>query len=177
MVMKDIEVKLLSALMKNSRVSDRELAKKLGVSQPTISRTRQKLEKEGYIGGYTIMPNLQKAGYQIAAITFVRYKEGLNQEEAEKLRKRAQERFKDETFAKSVIMFERGMGLGYTGLIVSVHENYAAFAEFLRAIKQFQVLEPDIESFLTDLNDAVHYRTLTFAPLSRHLLELRKNKT
>lgn len=172
--MKDIELKLLSALMKNSRVSDREMAKKLGVSQPTISRTRQKLEKEGYIGGYSIMPNLQKLGYQIVAMTFVRYRRDLDPEEAEKLRKRAQERFKDETFAKSVIMFERGMGFGYTGVIVSVHENYAAFAEFLRAIKQFQVLESDVRSFLTDLNDEVHYRTLTLASLSNHLLEFGK---
>jgi len=175
--MKEIELKLISALMKNSRVSDRELAKKLGVSQPTISRTRQKLEKEGYIGGYTIVPSLQKLGYQIVAMTFVRYKAGLSLEEAEKLRKRAQERFRDETFAKNIVMFERGMGFGFTGVIISIHENYAAFAEFLRAIKQYQVLESDVRSFLTDLNDEVHYRTLTFAPLSHHLLGLKKKET
>lgn len=175
--MKEIELKLISALMNNSRVSDRELAKKLGVSQPTISRTRQKLEKEGYIGGYTIMPSLRRLGYQIIAMTFVRFRGDLDAKEAEKLRKRAQERFRDETFAKSIVMFERGMGFGYTGVIVSIHESYSAFAEFLRRIKQFEVLETDVRSFLTDLNDEVHYRTLTFAPLSHHLLGLKKKET
>jgi DNA-binding Lrp family transcriptional regulator len=36
--MKDIELKLISELMLDSRRSDRELAKVLGVSQPTVSR-------------------------------------------------------------------------------------------------------------------------------------------
>jgi DNA-binding Lrp family transcriptional regulator len=44
--MKDIERRLISELMKNSRRSDRELAKALGTSQPTITRTRGKLERE-----------------------------------------------------------------------------------------------------------------------------------
>jgi DNA-binding Lrp family transcriptional regulator len=36
--MREIELKVLSELMKNSRVSDRELAKKIGSSQPTVTR-------------------------------------------------------------------------------------------------------------------------------------------
>ena len=43
--MKDFELKLISELMKNSRRSDRELAKILQVSQPTVTRVRTKLEK------------------------------------------------------------------------------------------------------------------------------------
>lgn len=53
--MKDIEVRIISELMKNSRRSDRELAKAIGVSQPTISRTIKRLEKEGYIREYTMI--------------------------------------------------------------------------------------------------------------------------
>jgi DNA-binding Lrp family transcriptional regulator len=45
--MKDSELRLTAELMKNSRRSDRELAKALGVSQPMISRMIKKLEKEG----------------------------------------------------------------------------------------------------------------------------------
>ena len=45
--MKDVELKLISELMKNSRRSDRELAKTIGVSQPTVSRLIRKLEKNG----------------------------------------------------------------------------------------------------------------------------------
>jgi DNA-binding Lrp family transcriptional regulator len=43
--------------MKNSRRSDRQLAKALGVSQPTVSRTLERLEKQGMIREYTVIPN------------------------------------------------------------------------------------------------------------------------
>ena len=42
---KDVELKLVSELMKNSRRSDRELARVLGLSQPTVGRMIKKLEK------------------------------------------------------------------------------------------------------------------------------------
>jgi DNA-binding Lrp family transcriptional regulator len=58
--MKDIERRLISELMKNSRRSDRELAKALGTSQPTITRTRGKLEREGIIKEYTMIPDFTK---------------------------------------------------------------------------------------------------------------------
>ncbi len=44
--MKDVEFRLVSELMKNSRRSDRELARVLGISQPTVSRMLRKLKKE-----------------------------------------------------------------------------------------------------------------------------------
>jgi DNA-binding transcriptional regulator YhcF (GntR family) len=47
--LKDIETRLIAELLKNSRRSDRELAKVLRASQPTITRARRKLEKESYI--------------------------------------------------------------------------------------------------------------------------------
>jgi len=168
--MHEIEWKLLSELLVDSRKSDRELAKRLGVSQPTVSRLRHKLEREDYIRGYTIMPNFQKLGYAIAAVTFVRYKSNLSAKQAEEMRKRAEERFKDQSFAMNVIMFERGLGFGYTGILVSLHEDYSSFAEFLQIVRQYPVLDPDFQTFLIDLNDSVHYRSLTFATLAQHIL-------
>jgi DNA-binding Lrp family transcriptional regulator len=70
--LKEIERKLLSELLKNSRRSDRELAKAIGVSQPTTTRLRTKLEKEGYIKEYTIIPNFSKIGYTIMALNFIK---------------------------------------------------------------------------------------------------------
>ena len=43
--LKPIDYKLLFELMKNSHRSDRQLAKALGVSQPTVTRRRAMLEK------------------------------------------------------------------------------------------------------------------------------------
>jgi len=42
-------LRLLFALIKGARRSDRELARTLRISQPTITRKRTQLEKEGYI--------------------------------------------------------------------------------------------------------------------------------
>lgn len=172
----DVELGIISELMKNGRMSDRDVARRLGFSQPTVSRMRHKLEREGYIRKYTIVPNWEKLGFQIVATTFVKFREGLSNEEKERLRKRAQDRFRDDSFASSIVMFERGMGLGYTGMIVSFHESYASYAELLRQIKRFTVLEPDIKSFLSDLNDRVHYRPMSFAPLAEYIQSSRKAK-
>jgi DNA-binding Lrp family transcriptional regulator len=59
MLMKDVELKVVIELIKNSHRSDRELARAVGVSQPTLSRTRKKLEKQGMIKEYTIIPTIQ----------------------------------------------------------------------------------------------------------------------
>ena len=64
-------IDLLYELMKNSRRSDRQLAKAVGVSQPTITRMRKTLEKKGYIHGYTLVPALDKIGFEIMAFNFL----------------------------------------------------------------------------------------------------------
>jgi DNA-binding Lrp family transcriptional regulator len=49
--MKDVELRLISELLKNSRRSDRELAKVLHVSQPTVGRAKLRELGSG-ISGY-----------------------------------------------------------------------------------------------------------------------------
>jgi len=53
--LKPLDCKILSELMKDARISDRQMAKILGVSQPTVSRRRVALERE-VIDGYTAIP-------------------------------------------------------------------------------------------------------------------------
>ena len=48
--------------MKNSKLSDRKLSKKIGVSQPTVTRRRARLEKE-ILDGYTAIPKWTELGY------------------------------------------------------------------------------------------------------------------
>jgi DNA-binding Lrp family transcriptional regulator len=64
-------VDLLYALMKDSKRSDRELAKIVKVSQPTVTRMRKILEEQGYIREYTVIPSLEKLGFEILALTFI----------------------------------------------------------------------------------------------------------
>jgi DNA-binding Lrp family transcriptional regulator len=73
--------------MKNSRRCDRELAKAIGVSQPTTTRLRTKLEKEGYIKEYTVIPNFSKIGYTIMALNFFKLEPKLTKNEIEGFRK------------------------------------------------------------------------------------------
>ncbi len=170
---REIELKVLSELMKNSRVSDRELAKRLGVSQPTVSRIRNKFEKEGYIKEYTYIPDFVKLGYSLMALTFIKRAEGGSREEEGLLFKEANKYATKTGF--DTVMAVRGMGCGYDAVILSFHENYSAFLERLREIKQFPSIDVEhVESFIVDLTDKGLYRQLTFSTLANHMLMLRK---
>ena len=68
---KELAQQLLRELLKNSKRSDRELAKVLKVSQPTITRTRHKLEKSGMTQDYTIVPDFKKMGFELMTILLV----------------------------------------------------------------------------------------------------------
>jgi DNA-binding Lrp family transcriptional regulator len=72
--MKDTELKLISELMKNSRRSDRELAKVIDSTQPTVTRMRRKLEKSGIIKEYTMIPDFNKLGYKLCSITLAGFR-------------------------------------------------------------------------------------------------------
>jgi Lrp/AsnC family transcriptional regulator for asnA, asnC and gidA len=85
--MKDIELKLVSELMKNSRRSDRELARTLGISQPTVTRIRTRLEKEGFVKEYTMIPGFSKLGFSIISIVFARFREPISERKIEEARK------------------------------------------------------------------------------------------
>ncbi|MGQ9460398.1 MAG: Lrp/AsnC family transcriptional regulator [Candidatus Bathyarchaeaceae archaeon] len=71
-MLSDLDKKVLSELLRNAKISDRSLAKKLKVSQSTLTRVRNKLEREGYIRRYTILPDFRKLGWEILAFTFVK---------------------------------------------------------------------------------------------------------
>ncbi|MEM2394284.1 MAG: Lrp/AsnC family transcriptional regulator [Candidatus Bathyarchaeia archaeon] len=116
--------KLIFELMKDSKRSDRELAKVLGVSQPTITRMRKTLEEQEYIRGYTIIPSLEKLGFEIAALSFV--KAPLTQELSDWISKNPK------------IVFAGFSESPYEGralMIASIHENYTDFSKFTHEIE------------------------------------------
>lgn len=169
---KNVELELISELMKNSRRSDRDLAKAIGVSQPTVSRMIKKLENEGIIKEYTMIPNFRKLGYEILALTFLSLKES-SLEEIEKARGTIQQH--SEESLSEIVMFERGIGLRYHGVIVSFHEDYSSYMRFRELVAQFDFLEPSgIESFLISLVDENRCLPLTFASLAKNLLTLKE---
>ena len=170
--MKEIELKVLSELMKNSRRSDRELAKALGVSQPTVTRVRGKLEKEEIIKEYTIIPDFNKLGYKITALTFAKFHNQPSPSVLQEAKEVAQRRLAE---IGEAVIIERGIGLDSNGVVISFHRDYSSYLKMQEWLKQFNFIGPyDLSSFLINLDDQVHYRYLTFSTLAEHLLGLQK---
>lgn len=175
-ILKDVELRLISELMKNSRRSDRELARALKVSQPTVTRTRCKLEKEGYLKEYTVIPDFAKLGFQLASFILIK---GTKSRSAEVMEKARQITLKDmaERAPNEIVLFNRGMGGGYTGVIVSFHKSYSDYTELVGRMKQYPFVDTSATlSFLVDLNDRIQYRSFTFSTLAKHILTPQKQE-
>jgi len=155
-----IDYKLLRELIKNAKRSDREIAKVLGTSQPTVTRRRARLEK-GFIDGYTTIPKWSKIGFNLIAFTFV--KSNIEYIKPEK-RKIALSKVK-KWFAEqpSVIVAIQGKGMGWDGIIVSVHTDYSDFASWTQKhnseCSEFLI---ETQSFISDLNPATFIKPFSF---------------
>jgi DNA-binding Lrp family transcriptional regulator len=166
--MKDVKLRLVSELMKNSRRSDRELAKAIGVSQPTVSRIINKLEKEGIIKEYTMIPDFKRLGYQIMAVAFLGKQETEKEEERLELRKAVLELERKTPFASLIVV--NGIGLGKGRMLINLYKDYSSYTEGMNIIKNLPHVEADkIESFLVNLNDERNFRILSMAETARHV--------
>ena len=72
MLRRDVEKQILKALLGDAKRSDHAIAKDLPVSQPTVTRVRQRFEKKGIIEKYLALPNFKKLGFEV--IAFSRHK-------------------------------------------------------------------------------------------------------
>ena len=175
--LKDIEGRLIAELMKNSRRSDRKLAKVLGVSQPTISRTIKKLELEGMIKEYTIIPDFKRLGFQLMSVNFVTYKAGTPESDKAKMRQTARRLEKERGLPYVLVM--KGMGLGFDSVLIMFHNNYSSRARAFATLRKMMAGagEGDVasfESFLIDLNDEGHFQPLTLSALAGYLMLEKK---
>lgn len=170
------ELRLMSELMKNSFRSDRQLSKAIGVSQPTASRMRRKLESTGMIREYTMVPNFAELGYEILAITLVKLKNQLGSEEIHQAKKLIDETLK--AMPLEVLMLERGIGGDFDGVIVSYHKNYASQAMFADLLKKTGFVDVDkLMTFSIDLKDEHQFLPLSlsrFAQCISNIEETRK---
>lgn len=130
--MKPIDRRILFELMKNSRRSDRDLAKILDVSQPTVTRKRASLEKE-LIEGYTAIPKWSKLGYNLLVITLVKIKtEIASKGKYDSVRKRGTEWLMNQP---NILMAGGCRGMGVDSFMISIHKTYAHFDEFMHNYK------------------------------------------
>ena len=144
---KEKRVSLINELLKDSSRSDRELAKIIGISQPTVSRDKKDFEEIGLIRGYTVVPDFFKLGFELMAITFVKTKTALS---SIKERKKATELAKDWMMKHpNVILASYCRGMDADAVMISFHKSYLKYDEFME--EHNRDLGPTIETVRSSL--------------------------
>jgi DNA-binding Lrp family transcriptional regulator len=70
------DLDLITMLRGNSRLSAREIARRLGISVGTVQMRLKKLEDSGIINKYTVDINLEKLGYQFPVLIDIKVSRG-----------------------------------------------------------------------------------------------------
>jgi len=155
---------LLLELLKDSKRTDRELAKVLGVSQPTVTRMRSRLVNEGAIKEFTVIPDLVKMGYEIMAISCVKKKTFPTKLEEKAMK--WMEKY------PNIIFAARAEGMGKNGVMISLHKSYTEFSKFVS--QNLQYWGDEIDNYDTML---ISLDGLIVKPLSlRYLAEEKSSE-
>jgi DNA-binding Lrp family transcriptional regulator len=147
--LRPVDYRILGELFRNSRRSDRELARVLRISQPTVTRRRTILEKE-LIDGYTAVPKWKNIGFEILAITFVKIKADIaSKEKYEDTRKKGLGWLMDQP---NIIMSGACRGMGVDSFMISLHKDYLDYDDFVRKYRlELGDFISDVESALVNL--------------------------
>lgn len=171
--MKDLELSVVIELMKDSRSSDRELAAAIGVSQPTVSRIRKKLEKQGIIKEYTIIADYPQLGFQLMSMTFTKMKGPLSEEILDDMKKRARNTMSEHPSA--LILGNTGMGCNADYVAIAFHRDYGEYSEFMRDIRGFPNVNIDeTRSFIINLGEKDQMQPLSFSHVAGYLAKAMK---
>jgi DNA-binding Lrp family transcriptional regulator len=156
--LKDLDYSILFELMKNSKTSDRQLAKKIGVSQPTVTRRRKRLEDD-VLDGYTAIPRWAELGYNILAVTLVKAPLKFG---SEQMVNAATEKSLNWLERQPNVIFGGGCrGFGMTGLMISIHRTYSDLDKFLGDHRQhLGDLLDDVQTIIVNLKSEAVYRPL-----------------
>jgi len=148
---------LLLELIKNSKRSDREIAKVLKVSQPTITRLRKKLEKEA-IANYTVVPDFPTLGYDLMAFTLLS-SIGAKPEAVEKAKEWAKKR-------PNIIFASQGEGMNINGIMISLHKDFAEYSKFMLELRRdWSELLKDVQTFLVSFEGSMILKPLSLTYL------------
>jgi len=155
-------IELLCELIKNSRQSDRELAKNLNFSQSSVSRLRKVLEKEAMLQ-YTAIPNFSYLGFDIVAFTFYRMKEPLHP-----LKEKAEKWIKEKP---NVVFSSEGEGMEADTVMISLHSDYADFSKFQQIFrKEWGANLASFKTFLVSFGGHATLKTFSFKDLAPRVM-------
>jgi DNA-binding Lrp family transcriptional regulator len=116
--MKPQDLRVLFSLLTQSNKSDRALAKGLGISNTSLSKRRKKLEKDGYIKEYTIIPDLHRMGIELIVFHFSSTPEVLTTSQLELARSFAKR------YPEVLGLFEERSHEGTSWFGITAHKNY-----------------------------------------------------
>jgi DNA-binding Lrp family transcriptional regulator len=156
---KENDLKILFELIRGARRSDRDIAKAIGVSQPTVTRGRTNLEKEGLVKEYTTIPDLTKMGYELLVFTFLSFAEGTPD-----LFTKAREWTKKQA---CIVFANNGEGCRMNSIMVSLHKNYTGYTNLITQLKRdWQPNLTGEQSFVISLNRPdLNVKHFSFRPL------------
>jgi DNA-binding Lrp family transcriptional regulator len=142
--------RLLKALLKSSKRSDRELAKVVKASQPTVTHNRKMLAQ--YIRSYTIVPEFKKIGHEIISFSFAKartYDRKTVEAELPTFKEWSKK-------CPNVVFVADGEGLGKDIVIVPLHKDYSRYANFMwDSMRTFADVTSDFQSFVVSLKSGM----------------------
>jgi DNA-binding Lrp family transcriptional regulator len=127
--MKEKMKHLLFELIKNSKNSDRNIANILGVSQPTITRMRKRLEEKTIVE-YTVTPDLTELEYELMALTLVSTKGSTKS--GEKLKETLEKWMMKQP---NIVFACDGNGIGTNEMMISIHKDYTDFLGLITKLR------------------------------------------
>ncbi|AEK62688.1 Lrp/AsnC family transcriptional regulator [Collimonas fungivorans] len=71
-MLNNVDQRILETLLKDARISLKELGQQVGLSSPSVSERLHRLEERGVIRGFTVDIDPQALGYQLQAIVRIR---------------------------------------------------------------------------------------------------------
>ena len=132
-----IDLQMIALLQKNGRMTNVELAERVGLSPPPCLRRLRFLEEEKVIMGYEAKVNHRKLGYEVQAIIIVRF---------ESSKSKVMSKF-ETVIAQLPEVIKIKRTLGRSELIISiVSKDLESYGEF---IKDYIQNSNDISSFDT----------------------------
>ena len=133
------DMDILKELKKDSRLTTREIAKRIKSSAATVHRRLNNLIKEGYIKQFTIVPDWQKLGKTTMAYVLI------NIDYPYVKRKKLSQDIMADRLIKHPLVFDAVTVTGRKDLILKVHVKDTAelnkFINFLRNFEGVQMTE------------------------------------
>ena len=134
-------MEVLLELLRNSKISDRQLAQKLNTSQSTVTRIRSRIEKKIQMT-YTGIPDLSKL--DINLIAFICGKCNNSKTEMSSCIEKMVESF------PRIIFASEGEGMGKNCIFIAINKDFNDYTDFVRELRlKCKGLGGEMQAFLT----------------------------